>query len=99
METIFDLYDLLARPLGWLFAVAAAVTIVGMSVALSSLPYDLLARMTYPGSRPARVAGWAIGIVLFVPVTYLLWRVARFAGGYIGSSEYPLHHVVRLIFG
>ena len=96
METILDLYDLLARPTGWLIAAGAGVTIIGMAVACSSLPHAVL---TDRGSRLGRVAGWAIGIVLFVPVTYLLWRVARFAGGYIGSSEYPLHHVVRLIFG
>ena len=39
------------------------------------------------------LAGVAFGAYLFV-----VWRAIRYMGGYVGSSEYPFHFVVRWLF-
>ena len=94
MEPFLDMLDLILRPLGWLIAVGLAIGVITTAAAFCMLPAGHFAR-----GRFGMIAGGALGIVLFIPVTYVFWRIARFAGGYIGSSEYPLHHVVRLILG
>lgn len=91
---MLDIIDLVLRPLGWLIAFAISIGAVSMSAAAGFA----LVRFTLDASWPIRLLAWLATGPLFGLVLFILWRVMRFAGGYVGSSDYPFEHVVRLIF-
>lgn len=91
---MLDIIDLVLRPLGWLIALGISITAVSMSVASGFA----LVRFTLDASWPVRLLAWLAAGPLFGLVLFLIWRALRFAGGYVGSSDYPFEHVIRLAF-
>jgi hypothetical protein len=92
--TFFDFIDPVLRVMGWVVAVAIGFGSVATSAAIAITPF----RGWFERGRLAGFIGLCLAAVVWAVVLFLFWRVLRFAGGYIGSSEYPLHHVVRFFF-
>lgn len=88
-----ELLDLIARPLGWLVALAVSIGVIGTCIAIGFAPYMAARRRA---GRLRSIIAWLLAGPLMGAAALVLWRVARFAGGYIGSSEFPLQHVFRL---
>lgn len=88
-----EFVDLIARPLGWLVALMLAMGVIVMSVAAGFTPYAMARRR---GGRARIFVSWLLAGPIMAAVAVAVWRVARFAGGYVGSSEYPLHHLFRI---
>lgn len=95
IELFFDLVDPVLRILGWLLATAIALAIVASAVAILVSVFNVF--FIRPGIA-GKLAAFVIPGPLVAIYLFCIWRIFRFAGGYTGSSEYPLHHVVRLLF-
>ncbi|MUO96639.1 hypothetical protein GOZ78_03650 [Agrobacterium vitis] len=95
LELIVGLVDPVLRMIGFFVAAGIAFGIVATALALFLSVFNA----AFFGNS---LLSKAFGLIASGPLAaiYLLcaWRVCRFAGGYVGSSQYPFQHVVRLVF-
>lgn len=95
IELFFDLINPVLRVFGWLLATAIALSVIASAVVILVSVFNAL----FIGSGVlGKVGAFIVPGPLVAIYLFCIWRIFRFAGGYTGSSEYPLQHVVRFLF-
>lgn len=91
MGMVWDLIDSLFRVIGIILALGVAFSVLATGLGVVAVVFSSLWDRGVIGKILALpVSGFAFGIWIFSA-----WRIARYMGGYIGSSEYPFHFVIR----